>query len=53
MPYLCDGKVKTDINDDSEEENVEGPHNQQRLLQHQDLVEVIMNLEHKGRSVFI
>lgn len=42
--YLCDGKVEANIDDDSEEEDVEGPYNQQRLLQHQDLVEVIVNL---------
>ena len=44
-PYLCDGKIQTDIDDDSEEKYVEGPYNQERLLQHQDLIEVIMNLE--------
>lgn len=42
--YLCDGKVQTYINDDSEEEYVEGTYNQERLLQHQDLIEVIVNL---------
>lgn len=41
---LCDGKVQADINDDSEEEDVEGPYNQERLLQHQDLIKVVMNL---------
>lgn len=49
MSYLCDGKVHSDIDDDCKEENVESPYNQQRLLQHQDLIEVIMNLETRGR----
>lgn len=43
--YLCDGKVQSYIDDHSEEEYIEGPYNQQRLLQHQDLVECIMNLQ--------
>ena len=47
--YLCDGKVQAYIDDDSEEQNVEGPHHQQGLLQHQDLIEVIMDLK-KGRK---
>ena len=42
--YLCDGKVQADVDDDSEEEDVEGSYDQERLLQHQDPVEVVMNL---------
>lgn len=42
--YLCDGEVQTYIDDDGEEEYVEGTYNQERLLQHQDLIEVIVNL---------
>lgn len=45
MSNLCDGKVQTDIDDDCEEKDVESSYNQQRLLQHQDLIEIIMNLE--------
>lgn len=44
MSYLCDGKVQADVDDDSEEEDVEGSYDQERLLKHQDLIEVIMNL---------
>ena len=51
--HLCDGKVKADIDDDSEEENVKGRDDQQRLLQHQDLIEVIMNLATKGNKFII
>lgn len=40
---LSDGKVKPDVEDDGEEEDVEGSHHQQRLLQHQDLVEGVMD----------
>lgn len=43
--YLCDGKVQPYVDDHSEEEYVEGPDHQKRLLQHQDLVEGIMNLQ--------
>lgn len=43
--YLCDGKVQTDVDDDCKEKYVESSYNQQRLLQHQDLIEIIMNLE--------
>lgn len=42
--HLCDGKVQANIDDDSEEEDVEGSYDQERLLQHQDLIEVIMYL---------
>lgn len=42
--YLGDGEVQAHIDDDCEEEDVEGPHHQQRLLQHEDLVEVVMHL---------
>lgn len=51
--YLCDGKVQADIDDDSEEEDVEGSYDQERLLQHQDLIEVIMNLVITKRGLFI
>lgn len=44
LSYLCDGKVQADVDDDSEEEDVEGSYDQERLLKHQDLIEVIMNL---------
>lgn len=44
LSYLCDSKVQADVDDDSEEEDVEGSYDQERLLQHQDLIEVIMNL---------
>ena len=47
--YLCDGKVQAYIDDDSEEQNVEGPHHQQGLLQHQDLIKVIMDLK-RGKT---
>lgn len=49
--YLCDGKVQTDIDDHREEEDVEGSYNQERLLQHQDLIEVIVNLQTTGNLV--
>lgn len=42
--YLCNSKVKSNVDDDSEEEDVESADHQQGLLQHQDLVEVIVNL---------
>lgn len=48
---LCDGKVQADINDDSEEEDIEGPYNQERLLQHQDLIKVVMNLVKKTKNI--
>lgn len=44
MEYLSDGEVQAHIDDDCEEEDVEGPHHQQGLLQHQDLIEGIMHL---------
>lgn len=49
LSYLCDGKVQADIDDNSEEEDVEGSYDQERLLQHQDLIEVIMNLVNKKK----
>lgn len=42
--YLCDGKVQPDIDDDSEEQNVESSHHQQWLLQHEHLVERVVDL---------
>lgn len=42
--YLGDGKVQTDVDDDGEEQNVEGGHDQQRLLQHEHLVEGVVHL---------
>ena len=42
--YLRDGEVEAHIDDDSEEEDVECSHHQQRLLQHEDLIEVVMHL---------
>lgn len=50
LSYLCDGKVQADIDDNSEEEDVESPYDQERLLQHQDLIEVIMNLVNKKKK---
>lgn len=42
--YLSDGKVQADVYYDGKEEDVECTDNQERLLQHQDLIEVVMNL---------
>lgn len=42
--YLGDGEVQAHIDDDGEEEDIEGPNHQQRLLQHEDLVEGVMHL---------
>lgn len=42
--YLCDGKVQPDIDDDSEEQNVESSHHQQWLLQHEHFVERVVDL---------
>lgn len=48
--YLGDGKVQAYVDYYCEEEDIEGPDNQQRLLQHQDLIEGIMNLVHTKKE---
>lgn len=42
--YLGDGEVQPDVDDDGEEEDAEGGHHQQRLLQHEHLVEGVVHL---------
>lgn len=53
LSHLCNGKVQTNVDDNSKEKNVKGPDDQQWLLQHQDLIEVVMNLETQQKTFYI
>lgn len=48
--YLGDGKVQADVDDDGEEEDVEGRHHQQGLLQHEHLVERVVDLRRRTNT---
>lgn len=48
---LGDGEIQPDIDDHSEEQDVKGSNHQERLLQHQDFVEGVMNLQEKFQTL--
>lgn len=43
--YLSDGEVQTNIDDDSNKEEVEGTHYQERFLQQPHALERVVNLK--------
>lgn len=50
---LCDGEVQTNVKDDCEEQDVERTNHQQRLLQHQDLIEGVVNLKRHTNIILV
>lgn len=48
---LGDGEIQSHVDNHSEEQDVKGSNHQERLLQHQDFVESVMNLQEKFQTL--